>query len=69
MVKEEFGEDQSSYSWYDGFEEQKLDQEIKPGTKRPWTKTKERGEEGTRDLQEGKERKGEVLEIDGMYWP
>lgn len=35
MVKEEFGEDQFGYSWYDGFEGQRLNQEIKPGTKRP----------------------------------
>lgn len=35
QTKESLGEDQSSYSWYDGFEGQKLDQEIKLGTKRP----------------------------------
>lgn len=58
MVKEEFREDQFGYSWYDGFEGQRLNQEIKPGTKRPRTSTNGKDKEEIKDLHEGKERPG-----------
>lgn len=60
MVKEEFGEDQSGDSRHDRFQGQRLNWEIKPGTKWPQTGTEERDEEGQGTCKREREEKAKT---------